>query len=1604
MSLNNAHEGYDYQDLITSYFILKEILLGNQNSVFSIDKKHTVGRYISTQKDKDGNFIEKDILDSFDDLVIINNQGIQRKQIKYSNDGVAKKLLKDDLANNSGYKLALFELYRTWKELNTANSEFRLCLAWDEPTDNDIKNILKPLPTNLSSFENFSTKLYKINLENLWEDGLEPLGTWRSLKKFVSDNSIDRNDFKLFCDLLLIELELPKASLKFNTPSDLENILYQQAEKLGIGQYPNDDIYILDFLERFAKKVGEYRTMSAVVNGTKILQDLRVKTDFGKIEQKFEIDQSKNIKYDEKYASFKTEIMKNKKTLIVGEPGSGKSWFLTNFIEFLEANSQKVIRHYCFTDTEDKDIGKRVSSDVFFGNLVADILKEFPQLKEVKDKLFVSNLDELNLLLSHVDKELIIIIDGLDHINRVLKSSSTLSEDKTKIIEYISQIVAPANVSIVLGSQPVEEIKTLINDFEYIVYKLPKWNTNDTLELMSKYSLEDTMIEDEALSKYLYEKSEGNPLYLTYIVKTLINQEVTMEIINNLPQYDFNLQNYYQYLTSQIDDNLTSEILSCLEFSVTASELEKINPQSHHLEKDLKIISPVLNENISRGGIKLYHDSFRRYNIEKLEKDNGLQNIHKLIAKWLNKEGFYKSHKSYRYLLGYYIKLDKYKKVKKYATTDFLTKSLYYGYSDSIIKINYDNFLYVAKESQDWELFIYISELNRTINTTLSDQINEFEERFEDYFEVIGLIYGFEKANEILFFEGKENFSDEIIAKAFYISQRNHYIPNWKKIEHYFKDEISLDKYKYFIAYLIAINKLDDNIRKNRILLFKNLDYLKILLEEVYYLEGFERILSLYEQNKCTHKDIIVNKINNILDNTNCTQRILVNNQIQHLCLPALNLDFIDDYIREGILDNFYYLVKQYSSYNLSSLEEFEKTIPSNNFFYNWLKFLIRNFIIEEKISQNNFLNYESVEKKFIENFEFLSSDISPYKGKPRVMDFTHKNEHIINSSIEQGLKYIQSKESWSKVIDYLNLIPYNTISIIEKNFINDFNIEFIISSYENFDNSEDEYYSSYLEYKLKISIYYSKIEKKKKARKNLLQAMRLVTSYTFRKDTTLDELQSPLITIDKLDKQFALKYTKKLLSLNLSVQNHSEDGKGIRWLYIDWFQNFLEVDKRSATIFLISRFLDDTYFWKYEYMFSAFLKRSNYINPIILNYLYRLMPTFIRDDAIASNYISSFADNIYKTIDKDEKIAKQSLVNILERDLNSHSEQLSHKSLKKLQVLKNILNVSIPVQKSEKEKAIHSTYGEKSLEEKLTIQFGITESLKEKNIEEINKYFDKQDRHLTDKDLTFLLHCFNEKNDDKLIQSILESLITRKLIGDENYYEKLRGLVNHIRCSDELKTYLLVKIFVFSQGGWFENFLNKDALKDAVKLDEKQALSYLSQELFEKFKTIYYYSQSTANLIIAFEHAGLKKKHILSMYKRGFESIEYRLPDDNDFNWKSIEDENLKDMSDDEIAIVMILVKFKNMDSLVQKEILSAINYLLNNDTTILIKPMQWFFKNINHFSHISIASILELFLIYVDKKQDFFQTLKDDILKVRNLENLYISNCLEKLVGSIE
>ena len=205
MSLNNAHEGYQYQDLLCSYFILKEIILGRFDSVLTFDKKH----------------IEDD---RFDDLVIQNGNRIQRKQIKYSNETNAKHLAKNDLSNDNGTSLAIYKLFENWRELKKDQTELRLCLAWNEPIEDNIKNALISQAGD-SSFNSIITNVFKLNIDNIWQENPENFNRWDNLKRYVKKHNIDRNEFVAFCNELIIETNFPKASLDFIYPDVLENIL-----------------------------------------------------------------------------------------------------------------------------------------------------------------------------------------------------------------------------------------------------------------------------------------------------------------------------------------------------------------------------------------------------------------------------------------------------------------------------------------------------------------------------------------------------------------------------------------------------------------------------------------------------------------------------------------------------------------------------------------------------------------------------------------------------------------------------------------------------------------------------------------------------------------------------------------------------------------------------------------------------------------------------------------------------------------------------------------------------------------------------------------------------------------------------------------------------------------------------------------------------------------------------------------------------------------------------------------------------------------------------------------------------------------------------------
>lgn len=1568
MGLSSAHQGYEYQDLLTAYFILKEILRSNLDSTFDIDKKH----YLN---------------DRFDDLTIKSSNGIQRKQIKYSNESTSKTLVKDDLSNDSNYKLAIYKLFESWKQFNTTDSEFRLCLAWEEPTDDNIKNVLKPCAAE-SSFINHPTKLYHLDLDKIWEISPSNFNRWNNLQKYIKINNVDRDEFKLFCDSLVLELEFPKEQV-------LKSIVYKQIELLGIGQYPNES-RVDDFMEIFAKKVNGYRAKeTAGISIKSILSDLRVKTDFGRIEQKFEIDATKNLIDNSRLEQFYKDVIVNNKTVMIGDPGSGKSWFLANFMEYAKTHKINVIRHYCFTGTDDDLRLERIKSDVFFGNLIADVINHFPHLQKYKDKLFASDLNELNLLLSKIKDETIIIVDGLDHIDRILKSSVGLAIDQTQIINFIKQIESTEYISIVLGTQSIVEVDELISDYAYIKHEIPFWIESEIEALMELFGIENIELLEQKLSYLLFDKSRGNPLYLTYLLKMIQSQQpLTIEYIDALPEYDFNLEKYYDYLTGLISDNITSETLACLDFRVNKDELQSIIPRSSHFENNIKTLAPVLNENYSRGGIKLYHDSFRRYMFEKLSGED-LVAIYKEIIHWLVSKGFYENQKAYRNLLAYYLKINDYDEVRKYATNDFLAQSIFYGYAENAIKINYQYFVLTAKYSQDWDLFVYLSEFNRAFYSTLSsDYYSEQLEHFDLYYEAVGLVHGFEYANQMLYYDGHKNFSDELIAKGFYISQTNGLIPNWSLLDNYFKENINLEKFKYYIAYIIGTNKLEDFCTKNfkRLISSNYYSFLEIFIIEIYSFLEYEKILEFFDFIPNKKQNHLGNTINIILDNTNCTCRLYVELEPKPE-LPILKLDFTDNYIEAEVLEDFLLMIEQYAIYDCDSLRDFEKTIPSENFFFNWLKFIIRNYLIEDDINNGRLHNSLEVEKSIVQNYYFLASDTDLFKGKPRAVDFNHQGRYAIQKSIERLSKYVHSSESWKQIIDSLHMIPFNYLANIE-NLVNKNNIEFILSRLEEVDDSGSDYYSEHLVNALKKSILYSTLKEHDKAKGALFQASILMTAYTSRKDDTLSEIIEPLLIMNKLSTKKAIKYGKKLKYLNEAVENHTENGKSIRWLIIHWFKKLLEIDYLLASKYLISQLLDHEYYWKLEYMLIDFIVYNKEIDPVILHFLHRILQTTNKDQ-----YIESFLDNIHSLITIDSQLAKLSLINILSRDLNDSHETLSNKTTAKLLMLKHDLRIKKQIKKKKNDNS--TLLRVQTVTKRLENVLKISPQVSQLSLEEIIKLL--EDNKVQLQVTVPLFYHLHENFDDNDIKNFISKVLQIKYRFYEDDYDLLYTFIDGLAISNDLKVYLFIELFVYSKNGWHAMFTKKEALIQAVSINKELALYYLSQLLSDIFQESGSGMASTSNLIIAFNDAGIEKDIVVAMYEKAFKYIASRIPHKKEKKWKDIKRITIDSMDNNEIALVIVLTKMKNLDMTIQQEIIYMINYLLDYNPTLLGKPMHWFFQNLQSFPHSSISGILEVFLLHLGKEKKFFKSLEPDLLYVKSLENLYISNIVDEILIGI-
>ncbi|CAG5082956.1 hypothetical protein [Parvicella tangerina] len=1572
MSLTDAHKGYEFQDLLCSYFILDEVLKGN-NCQFQIDTKL---------------FSE----DRFDDLTIFSGNGVYRKQIKYSDNISDKELSKNDLSSDN-YGLAIDALYNSYKsETSNELRELRICLGWNKPTD-ELTNILQRESTSPESFKTHKTELYKINVDKLWPEETGPIDKWKRFKKASSE--IDRNEFIKFCNLLIIEVNLPKSSIDIYNPGELESIVLEQMDRLGIGMFPNEQLSPASSILDLTHKIKLLRANNGSITEVEILDYLRINRDYGSINQKIPVDKEKNIIHESHTKSIIKRIFENRKSKILAEPGAGKSWFISNIEEQLNEQKIPVIRHFCYTDLEDELQTERITLNRFYGNLVSEILEEFPFLKNVKQRLFSSNLEELNLLLKEVPIPTILIIDGLDHIDRIYGLyGHGISPDEVKIIEKISELELGDNVSVVLSSQPISSVKALD---EYKDLSLPEWKQNDVKDLANRFGLSVTNTTEDIVD-LLFKKSEGNALYLTYLIKEVAKMpQVSSETIQKLPTHSNNLNDYYEYLLSKLnEDKQVPYILAGCSFRVTTNELKEITGIGNYVIEQLEDISSVIKTNISRGGHLIYHESFRRFLIEKLkEKDVDVsKTIYTPIINWFENNDFFKSSKTFRFYLPLLSLAGRFDLIINKITITFITDSLYYGHSLQSIQKNCDLFLKAIFKTQDFPKLIIHGELRRVLESTE----NEYYESFISYFEALGHVHGFDSACDFLSFEGVPTLDESLGISACFLIESNGTPAPWHLYDEYFSnyefEDFSLNDWKYYVLYLCNLKELED--------IGKIVEY----LFEIGYWELIKEIKN--SVLKTSDKEFIKQTIPFFEEKKPAPTKIQENQSLVYTTAIELTSKLLE---LEHVFEKEQLVFQKFES-EISKLiqcdddqtiNEIIGLLEYNNWFYNWVIYSIR---LKQLCKKENVQSSEIVTL-----FEILNLDTEPFKGTPRTIDLYQLHETILKS-IDQGLELIDELPLWEKVTTILlevadsittslqndpggPLTASKLLRLLDKHKTEN-NLELFSRINKTIINDKESYYLHHY-----VSEFYFQLSKFQSLRNEIENSQSFRTGiefmigYTHRKDSTIEELLNGVNGVLNVDREAAHQWILKLKPLVDSVVNHT-DGKGTKHFPVRWFKDYLSIAPSEAILYLLNNLKYPKIDWRLE---------DNLRLGIIANEEKHLVNSF-NSRTIPLDDDESFFKSRLRSCQELESLDKDSgrslLISLCFSIQRKTDLRLSPELIDEFKKCCENYQINVPDELNS-----FSNYSKKKNRVK-TVHDYIKEiapsrkELSEMNSDEISEYFEKY--NVTEREILSLKYYFESKgsfeNDDKKI--IIALLPKNKHYVEGESKELLTDWI--FENNSEYSTFYWVARFVVDTGGWYERLINQDAFQRACSNNEEQSINFLFELLYKEFNGKYYTLRiASSNLLKALSRLQKYKCTALEMWQNLFDSINYRLPSVEEIDWTE-ELENSHNLDEDEILICILLSRLRSPALNKHLVVYEGIYQLFKFQPDKLIKPINWFFSNSKLFYETDVYVILELIRYFKEIEEAYPQHFKKSIEKLYPKRHFLIDFIIEELFPNLK
>jgi len=757
--LASAHSGYMYQDLVTAYFMAQALI---DPVDLRVDKKAFQG-------------------DIFDDLLLFGRRRIQLKSSLTSSDPLSLEDLSTKQRNTR-----IDDLLFAAKEDRFASPQYRLAATWRRPHDIDLQDVLTVIDED-SSFEGTPTVILKLEPKALKAGGLEKLTKHLSA---YSEQDIDE-----FCQRFRLELECPKASLDLASPGPLETILLDTLRRrIGVGMFPNQDLQVVDTAANLINFATFARAGQRVVKPSETIQRLRLRTDYGRIAQQFPVNGSVLVRRSMVEDALAEFVSAHSKSVVVGEPGAGKSWLLTQFADRINQERNVAIRHYCYLEPTDREVQRRVTSRVMFGNLIAELLEVRPDLSTGSTPRYAASAEALETLLSHTDTNdpIYIVVDGIDHISRVFHQSPALAAEDIDVVEQLALLKLPPNVHLIVGSQPgqhLSPLQTLDN-----LFSLPQWQPDDVKLLAEKLGLLQTLEagghgdQSKTVLQQIAQRSEGNPLYATLTVREIAARAAQGEaidlssLIDQIPYRMGDLGRYYDYLFARIAEHQAvsvAETLALLDFGVSQGDLKEIYPaEAHRLASALPVLSSILERASAQGGLRIYHESFRRFVIDKLiAQGASISSRLAPVCTWLRQKGFLSDSRAYRFLLPTLRRADRDAEILELLSPHFIQDSLSNGQPSTAITLNLLVGAEAAARAQSWHHLARLNELQRTNSTYGSERLGDVAM----YGKAFAALHGVERLNERLLFDGRPTFDREAGLLLCDICDRAGVVPPWRE-------------------------------------------------------------------------------------------------------------------------------------------------------------------------------------------------------------------------------------------------------------------------------------------------------------------------------------------------------------------------------------------------------------------------------------------------------------------------------------------------------------------------------------------------------------------------------------------------------------------------------------------------------------------------------------------------------------------------------------------------------------------------------------------------------------------------------------------------------